>query len=101
MLQPIEEGDKVRAEIVHILDDENIRVCLLTRKNVFQYIHEHGKWPTKFEHEAEKIISRSKGKPVNNTLIDSDLLPPSESEDEEDDQEISDDDEEIESKIAA
>lgn len=27
ILQPIEEGDKVKAEIFHILDNENIKVC--------------------------------------------------------------------------
>uniref|UniRef100_A0A914CL91 Probable RNA-binding protein EIF1AD n=1 Tax=Acrobeloides nanus TaxID=290746 RepID=A0A914CL91_9BILA len=71
ILQPIEEGDKVRAEILYVLDAENIK-----------YIHEKGRWPKRFDAEAEKIINRSK--PTSSAFIDSDLLPPSDSEEEED-----------------
>lgn len=87
-VQPIEEGDKVKAEITHILDAENI-----------EYIRENRKWPDRFEVEAEKIVknSRSTSKPEH--FIDPEMLPPSESES---DEETTDDDESegIEDKYA-
>lgn len=38
VVRPIEEGDKVRAEIEHVLDAENVL-----------YIREQNKWPQRFE----------------------------------------------------
>lgn len=49
LLQPIAEGDKVRAEISHVLDNENVL-----------YIRENKKWPKKFEAEAEAMTRHSK-----------------------------------------
>ncbi|KAF7623618.1 S1-like domain-containing protein [Meloidogyne graminicola] len=42
--QPIEEGDKVKAEIVHVLDNENI--C---------YLIEKGEWPERFLKEIKSL----------------------------------------------
>lgn len=63
ILQPIEEGDKVRAEIVHVLDHENIAV--LMEKNL---------WPERFAEDA-KLLTRRRHKAEDND--DSDLFPAS------------------------
>lgn len=78
-LRPIEEGDKVKAEISHILDDENIL-----------YIYQKKLWPQRFEAEAERKTRAAKressaGSTKKHEVIDADMLPPSEDEDEEDD----------------
>uniref|UniRef100_A0A0N5BN53 Probable RNA-binding protein EIF1AD n=1 Tax=Strongyloides papillosus TaxID=174720 RepID=A0A0N5BN53_STREA len=90
---PIKEGDRVRAEVEHILDEENIL-----------YIREHKQWPVKFEEHALKMTREAKRNIKNSDLeshcgIDADMLPPSDSdnscdEDEEDeeDEEYSDED---------
>ncbi len=67
LCQPIEEGEKVRAEIVHILYRDNIR-----------YIQKNDLWPERF---AVHLEQEPKDKRNNDCGIDADLLPPSESED--------------------
>lgn len=47
ILRPIEEGDKVRAEIVHVLDTDNIA-----------YLIKKEQWPDKFADEAKTLTSR-------------------------------------------
>ncbi|KAL3101239.1 hypothetical protein niasHT_027995 [Heterodera trifolii] len=61
ILQSIEEGDKVRAEIVHVLDPENI--AFLMEKEV---------WPKRFIVEAEQLTKRGQRTEEND---DSDLFP--------------------------
>ncbi|OWF36609.1 probable RNA-binding protein EIF1AD [Mizuhopecten yessoensis] len=61
LVQPIEEGDKVKAEIVTILYKEQIK-----------YIKSEGLWPAVFESEETK----------SNSMISDDLLPPSDDSDE-------------------
>ncbi|PAV69531.1 hypothetical protein WR25_11998 [Diploscapter pachys] len=77
VLKPIEEGDKVKAEIEHILDDENVL-----------HIRESKKWPERFESQAEALTREAKrggAKEGGHPMIDDDMLPPSESDDENDD----------------
>uniref|UniRef100_A0A0N4ZRF8 Probable RNA-binding protein EIF1AD n=1 Tax=Parastrongyloides trichosuri TaxID=131310 RepID=A0A0N4ZRF8_PARTI len=73
---PIKEGDRVRAEVEHILDVENIL-----------YIREHKKWPVKFEEQAMNMTREAKrniknGQQDSHCGIDADMLPPSDSDDE-------------------
>ncbi|KAF8386562.1 hypothetical protein PRIPAC_75704 [Pristionchus pacificus] len=86
VVRPIEEGDKVRAEIEHVLDAENVL-----------YIREQNKWPQRFEAEA-KLLTREmkrggedkeetvedKDKKVTKSIIDDDMLPPSGSDEDSD-----------------
>jgi hypothetical protein len=84
ILQTIEEGDKVRAEIVHVLDAENIA-----------YLVEKGQWPEKFSAEADSLTSRRKAaKTAGEVDKDDDMFPPSTSEDEYEEEEDIDEDEE-------
>ncbi|XP_021344411.1 probable RNA-binding protein EIF1AD, partial [Mizuhopecten yessoensis] len=62
LVQPIEEGDKVKAEIVTILYKEQIK-----------YIKSEGLWPAVFENSEET---------KSNSMISDDLLPPSDDSDE-------------------
>lgn len=71
IVDPIEEGDKVKAEIAHILYKEQIK-----------YIKSESLWPTKFMDD-----DKSTGKDM---MIPDDMLPPS---DEDDDKDDGDDDE--------
>ncbi|XP_005092024.2 probable RNA-binding protein EIF1AD [Aplysia californica] len=64
LVEPIEEGDKVKAEISHILFKEQIK-----------HIQEQNLWPEEF---SERSAAPQKG------WIPEDLLPPSEDESEED-----------------
>uniref|UniRef100_A0A0K0CUA0 Probable RNA-binding protein EIF1AD n=1 Tax=Angiostrongylus cantonensis TaxID=6313 RepID=A0A0K0CUA0_ANGCA len=79
VLRPIEEGDKVKAEIEHVLDEENVL-----------YIRSKDKWPHRFEEQA-KMMTREAKRGVNaeHPMIDDDMLPPS--DDSEDDEEGTDD----------
>ncbi|XP_052767731.1 probable RNA-binding protein EIF1AD [Mya arenaria] len=61
MVEPIEEGDKVRAEIVSILYREQIK-----------YIQQEGHWPSGFQDGVS--AKSSKG------MIPDDMLPPSDSD---------------------
>ncbi|CAD6195402.1 unnamed protein product [Caenorhabditis auriculariae] len=85
VLRPIDEGDKVKAEIEHVLDEENVL-----------YIWECKKWPERFEADAEQMTRASKRgsavskDPANNPTIDDDMLPPSESDEDEDEEPASD-----------
>ncbi|XP_060081647.1 probable RNA-binding protein EIF1AD [Ylistrum balloti] len=63
LVQPIEEGDKVKAEIITILYKEQIK-----------YIKQEGLWPAAFQDSEE---TKSDG------MIPDDLLPPSDDSDEE------------------
>ncbi|KAI3422049.1 hypothetical protein GPALN_012586 [Globodera pallida] len=63
ILHPIEEGDKVRAEIVHVLDAENIT-----------FLMERHIWPEKFIVDAELLTKRG---PRSDENEDSDLFPAS------------------------
>lgn len=63
IIDPIEEGDKVKGEIAHILFSDHIRD-----------IQEEGLWPKAFEQEEAKPTS----------YIQDDLLPPSDSDEDED-----------------
>ncbi|KAK7103288.1 hypothetical protein V1264_018218 [Littorina saxatilis] len=63
IIDPIEEGDKVRGEIAHVLFQEHIK-----------HIQEEGLWPEAFGIEKRKTTD----------YIEADLLPPSDSEDEDD-----------------
>lgn len=60
LIDPIEEGDKVKGEIVTILYKDQIK-----------YIKEEGKWPTVFDDNI---------KSSDNNMIPDDLLPPSDSD---------------------
>uniref|UniRef100_A0A915C6G3 Probable RNA-binding protein EIF1AD n=1 Tax=Parascaris univalens TaxID=6257 RepID=A0A915C6G3_PARUN len=76
-VRPIEEGDKVKAEITNVLDDENVL-----------YIREHKLWPSRFERDAEQLTREAKrdvSGDKKHEVIDADMLPPSESDDDEDD----------------
>lgn len=64
IIKPIEEGDKVKAEIVRILYKEQIK-----------YIKENNQWPQRFTAEE---------KGNSDEMIPSDMLPPSDSESDED-----------------
>ncbi|CAJ0586161.1 unnamed protein product, partial [Mesorhabditis spiculigera] len=73
VLQPIEEGDKVKAEIEHVLDEDNIL-------NMW----EQKLWPARFESYAVLITRDSKRAAATTTnegessnWIDDDMLPPS------------------------
>ncbi|GMS80079.1 hypothetical protein PENTCL1PPCAC_2254, partial [Pristionchus entomophagus] len=93
VVRAIEEGDKVRAEIEHVLDAENVL-----------YIREHNKWPERFETEA-KLLTREvkrgvddkeemvkeKNKKVTQSIIDDDMLPPSGSDEGSEEEEDEDD----------
>ncbi|CEF62493.1 Probable RNA-binding protein EIF1AD [Strongyloides ratti] len=77
VIVPIKEGDRVRAEVEHILDEENIL-----------YIREHKQWPDKFEEHALKMTREAKRNTKDSNLeshcgIDADMLPPSDDDDEE------------------
>ncbi|TKR61507.1 hypothetical protein L596_028608 [Steinernema carpocapsae] len=85
-VQPIEEGDKVRAEITHVLDNENLL-----------YVREHKLWPERFDAEADRIIKTKNTDTDKTGFIDADMLPPSYSDEEYDDEEAENEDyEEIE-----
>jgi len=79
IVQPIEEGDKVKAEISHILYKPQIT-----------YIQQQGKWPSSFD-----TTVRSDGISSDQSLIPDDMLPPSCSSSDEgsDDEERSDSEE--------
>lgn len=79
ILQPIEEGDKVRAEIVHVLDAENIAFLLGKEQ-----------WPNKFVSDAEQLTSRRGALKEDE---DPDMYPPSSSESEVDESEDASDEE--------
>uniref|UniRef100_A0A914QQV4 Probable RNA-binding protein EIF1AD n=1 Tax=Panagrolaimus davidi TaxID=227884 RepID=A0A914QQV4_9BILA len=85
LVESIEEGDKVKAEIVNILDSENIL-----------HIDANGQWPESFADEVEKL-KRSTNKKGGENDID---LPPGfsddESEGDENEADESEDDEEEE-----
>uniref|UniRef100_A0AC34RCR5 Probable RNA-binding protein EIF1AD n=1 Tax=Panagrolaimus sp. JU765 TaxID=591449 RepID=A0AC34RCR5_9BILA len=79
VVEEIEEGDKVKGEISHVLDAENIL-----------YIDEQEKWPECFKEDADKFKrSTRRNLPLGTeAVIDPDMLPPSdednsESEDDE------------------
>ncbi|RCN49213.1 putative translation initiation factor eIF-1A [Ancylostoma caninum] len=66
VLRPIEEGDKVKAEIEHVLDEENVL-----------YIRSQNKWPSRFEEQARLMTRDAKrGTTGENVMIDDDMLPP-------------------------
>uniref|UniRef100_A0A0B7ANH4 RNA-binding protein EIF1AD n=1 Tax=Arion vulgaris TaxID=1028688 RepID=A0A0B7ANH4_9EUPU len=69
LVDPIEEGGKVKAEISHILFKEQIK-----------HIQEHGKWPEAF---TDKIAN-----PVE--MIPQDLLPPSGDDDDDSSDDLAD-----------
>nr|CDJ95875.1 S1 domain containing protein [Haemonchus contortus] len=84
VLRPIEEGDKVKAEIEHVLDEENIL-----------YIRSINKWPARFEEQARMMTRDAKrGGKGEDTMIDDDMLPPTDSDEYESDEEQSDDEDE-------
>ncbi|MFH4978288.1 hypothetical protein AB6A40_004997 [Gnathostoma spinigerum] len=85
-IKPIEEGDKVKGEISHILDDENVL-----------YIRENKLWPERFEAEAELLTRQSKHRPSSNRdrgheVIDADMLPPSDTDESDEEGDINEDD---------
>uniref|UniRef100_A0A183F5C0 Probable RNA-binding protein EIF1AD n=1 Tax=Heligmosomoides polygyrus TaxID=6339 RepID=A0A183F5C0_HELPZ len=66
VLRPIEEGDKVKAEIEHVLDEDNIL-----------YIRSVNKWPERFEEQARLMTRDAKrGGKGEDAMIDDDMLPP-------------------------
>lgn len=65
LVQPIEEGDKVKAEIVTILYKEQIK-----------YIKQEGLWPEAFKDSQEA---------KSDCMIPDDLLPPSDDSDDDND----------------
>lgn len=70
VLRPIEEGDKVKAEIEHVLDEENVL-----------YIRSKDKWPLRFEEQAKMMTREAKrGGNGEHNMIDDDMLPPSDSD---------------------
>lgn len=73
LCSPIEEGDKVKAEIVRVLYKDDVR-----------YFREQGKWPKEFD-ESEDVSDTKTGH------SDDDMFPASSSEDEEDEEEESND----------
>ncbi|KHJ88287.1 hypothetical protein OESDEN_11921 [Oesophagostomum dentatum] len=86
VLRPIEEGDKVKAEIEHILDEENVL-----------YIRSQNKWPARFEEQARMMTRDAKrGATGENPMIDEDMLPPSDSDEYDEDEEEENEDEEQE-----
>ncbi|CAJ0950298.1 unnamed protein product, partial [Mesorhabditis belari] len=80
VLQPIEEGDKVKAEIDHILDEENVL-----------HLREKKIWPERFEAQAIQMTRNAKKgveEKTESNWIDDDMLPSSgEDSDEEEDTE--------------
>lgn len=72
LVSPIKEGDKVKAEVTHILDQENVL-----------YIRDNNKWPECFEKQALAMTRSAKRGTTSNATIDPDMLPPSESDDSE------------------
>lgn len=62
LIEPIEEGDRVKAEISRILYKDQIK-----------YIKEQGKWPEAFCESSQT---------EDNKMISDDMLPPSDSSDE-------------------
>ncbi|KAI6237073.1 putative translation initiation factor eIF-1A [Aphelenchoides besseyi] len=83
-LLPIAEGDKVKAEITHVLDTETLL-----------HVRERGLWPKRFEDEAMAMTRDAKRDHIESSnAIDVDLLPPSDSsEDETDESEEEEEDE--------
>ncbi|KAK0409971.1 hypothetical protein QR680_004871 [Steinernema hermaphroditum] len=82
-IQPIEEGDKVRAEITHVLDNENLL-----------YVREHKLWPERFDAEADRLTGGKKNVDEDkHGFIDADMLPPSYSDEEYDEDETEDEEE--------
>ncbi|KAK6757484.1 hypothetical protein RB195_015359 [Necator americanus] len=76
VLRPIEEGDKVKAEIEHVLDEENVL-----------YIRSQNKWPSRFEEQARLMTRDAKrGTKGDNAMIDDDMLPPSDSDEYDEDE---------------
>uniref|UniRef100_A0A914Y979 Probable RNA-binding protein EIF1AD n=1 Tax=Panagrolaimus superbus TaxID=310955 RepID=A0A914Y979_9BILA len=69
LVESIEEGDKVKAEIVNILDSDSVL-----------YIEENGQWPEIFVDEVEKLKRSTNKNGDIGGRIDADMLPPSESE---------------------
>uniref|UniRef100_A0A914XHG0 Probable RNA-binding protein EIF1AD n=1 Tax=Plectus sambesii TaxID=2011161 RepID=A0A914XHG0_9BILA len=77
-VQPIEEGDKVRAEITHILYPENIA-----------YIKEQHHWPISFSQEKNSTNEEEDGAKGGHQMIDADMLPPSDSDSDSDGGQVS------------
>ncbi|KIH50525.1 eukaryotic initiation factor 1A [Ancylostoma duodenale] len=72
VLRPIEEGDKVKAEIEHVLDEEN--VLYIRSQNKFRFSF---RWPSRFEEQARLMTRDAKrGTTGENVMIDDDMLPP-------------------------
>jgi probable RNA-binding protein EIF1AD len=71
VIEPIEEGNKVKAEIVQILNKDNIRYY--KSKNI---------WPKEFEVEVEEVIKDKDGN-------DRDIYPSSSDEEDYDENETS------------
>ncbi|KHN80746.1 putative RNA-binding protein EIF1AD [Toxocara canis] len=89
-IRPIEEGDKVKAEITNVLDDENVL-----------YIREQKLWPLRFEQDAERLTREAKrdiGGDRKHEVIDADMLPPSDSDEDEDEEEEVDEQSENDSR---
>ncbi|XP_064602835.1 probable RNA-binding protein EIF1AD [Liolophura sinensis] len=59
IVDPIEEGDKVKGEITAILYKEQIK-----------YLKEEGKWPKEFDDKTDDVSRKD-------AMIDDDMLPPS------------------------
>lgn len=74
VFEDIDEGDKVKGEIIYVLDTDSIL-----------YIDELGRWPKCFSEEADKLKRTTKRNlPAgSDAMIDPDMLPPSDSEEDE------------------
>ncbi|KJH51554.1 putative translation initiation factor eIF-1A [Dictyocaulus viviparus] len=80
VLRPIKEGDKVKAEIEYVLDEENVL-----------YIRSRNRWPYRFEEEARMMTRDAKRGIKQHAIIDDDMLPPSDSDENEENEEDLDD----------
>lgn len=73
VLRPIKEGDKVKAEIEHVLDRGNVL-----------HIRSMNKWPERYEEQAKMMTRDAKrGGNGEHSMIDDDMLPPSGSDEDE------------------
>ncbi|VDM36943.1 unnamed protein product [Toxocara canis] len=92
-IRPIEEGDKVKAEITNVLDDENvlyIREQKLWPLRSVQIYAELAEFVSRFEQDAERLTREAKrdiGGDRKHEVIDADMLPPSDSDEDEDEEE--------------
>uniref|UniRef100_A0A7E4ZYW6 Probable RNA-binding protein EIF1AD n=1 Tax=Panagrellus redivivus TaxID=6233 RepID=A0A7E4ZYW6_PANRE len=84
VVEAIEEGDKVKGEIVNVLDEESIL-----------HLENTGRWPAHFADEADKMKRSTKRNIPEgmNSAIDPDMLPPSDSEEESDEEDGAEDEE--------